>query len=44
MQEFYHIGIILEDNRTIYPSGKVRLDKIGEDGIIKRDSGEKHIY
>ncbi len=43
-QEFFHIGIILEDSRTKYPSVKVRLDKIGEDGIINLESGKKRIY
>ena len=29
-----HVGILLEDNKIIHASGKVRIDKLLEEGII----------
>tara|TARA_B100001142_G_scaffold71782_1_gene72516 strand:+ start:1199 stop:1963 length:765 start_codon:yes stop_codon:yes gene_type:complete len=34
-----HVGIILEDNNIIHSSGKVRIDKIDQQGIFNRETG-----
>jgi len=33
-----HVGIILNDQRIIHASGKVRIDKIDHEGIYNEDS------
>ena len=35
-----HVGIMLEDNRIIHASGKVRIDKIDHQGIFNVDTGD----
>lgn len=35
-----HVGIMLENNRIIHASGKVRIDKIDHQGIFNIDTGD----
>ena len=35
-----HVGIILEDHQLIHASGKVRIDKLTEEGIIHSEHGQ----
>lgn len=35
-----HVGIILENNHIIHASGKVRIDRIDQQGIFNKDLGE----
>lgn len=35
-----HVGIMLENNRIIHASGKVRIDKIDHQGIFNVDTGD----
>jgi cell wall-associated NlpC family hydrolase len=34
-----HVGIILEDNHIIHSSGKVRIDRIDQQGIFNSEKG-----
>ena len=34
-----HVGIILENNHIIHASGKVRIDRIDQQGIFKKELG-----
>jgi len=34
-----HVGIVLDDNRIIHASGKVRIDKLDHQGIFNVDTG-----
>jgi gamma-D-glutamyl-L-lysine dipeptidyl-peptidase len=36
-----HVGILLGDSRIIHASGKVRLDRIQEEGIVNAETGEQ---
>jgi gamma-D-glutamyl-L-lysine dipeptidyl-peptidase len=36
-----HVGILLNDHEIIHSSGKVRIDKIDNEGIIHSDTGER---
>ena len=36
-----HVGIILNNNKIIHASGKVRIDKLGEQGIINSETGKR---
>lgn len=36
-----HVGIVLSDRKIIHASGKVRIDKLDEQGIINRDNGKR---
>jgi gamma-D-glutamyl-L-lysine dipeptidyl-peptidase len=36
-----HVGIVLPDGKVIHASGRVRIDKLTEEGIILAESGEK---
>lgn len=36
-----HVGIILENNRIIHASGKVRIDTIDEKGIVNIETGKR---
>ena len=38
-----HVGIILEDNHIIHASGKVRIDRIDQQGIFNSEIG-KHTH
>jgi len=38
-----HVGIILSNNRIIHASGKVRIDKLDEEGIFNEETG-KHSH
>ncbi len=35
-----HVGIIMDNNRIIHSSGKVRIDRIDEKGIFNEETGE----
>jgi hypothetical protein len=37
--EITHVGIILEDNHIIHASGKVRIDRIDQQGIFNTETG-----
>ena len=37
-KKIIHVGIILEDNRIIHASGKVRIDQLDQQGIYNKDS------
>jgi len=37
--EITHVGIILEDNHIIHASGKVRIDRIDQQGIFNTEKG-----
>jgi hypothetical protein len=36
-----HVGIVLTDQKIIHASGKVRIDKLDEKGIIRRENGKR---
>jgi hypothetical protein len=36
-----HVGIIVNGNQIVHSSGKVRVDKLTEDGIINKDNGKQ---
>ena len=36
-----HVGILLSDSEIIHASGKVRIDKIDNQGIVNADTGER---
>jgi cell wall-associated NlpC family hydrolase len=36
-----HVGIILDDNRIVHASGKVRIDRIHEEGIVNVETGNR---
>jgi gamma-D-glutamyl-L-lysine dipeptidyl-peptidase len=36
-----HVGIVLPDGRILHASGRVRVDRLTEDGIFQLDNGEK---
>lgn len=36
-----HVGIILENNRIVHASGKVRIDTIDENGIVNIETGKR---
>lgn len=36
-----HVGILLNDNEIIHASGKVRIDKVDEEGIINADNFQR---
>ncbi|MFB6306302.1 MAG: NlpC/P60 family protein [Flavobacteriales bacterium] len=38
--KIHHVGFILEDNRIIHASGKVRIDKLDERGIFNEEKGK----
>jgi cell wall-associated NlpC family hydrolase len=38
-----HVGILMEDDRIIHASGKVRIDSIDQQGIFNRETG-KHTH
>ena len=42
-QRVVHVGIILDNNRIIHSSGKVRIDKLDEQGIFNEETG-KHTH
>jgi cell wall-associated NlpC family hydrolase len=33
-----HVGMVIEERRIIHSSGKVRIDKLTEDGILNADT------
>ena len=35
-----HVGIILENNHIIHASGKVRIDRIDQQGIFNKEKGQ----
>ena len=37
--EIVHVGIILEDNHIIHASGKIRIDRIDQQGIFNTEIG-----
>jgi cell wall-associated NlpC family hydrolase len=36
-----HVGIVLEDNKIVHASGKVRIDTIAKEGIINSENGKR---
>jgi len=36
-----HVGIILKNNRIVHASGKVRMDRIDEGGIVNSETGKR---
>ena len=38
-EEITHVGIIMENNYIIHASGKVRIDKLDQQGIFNNDLG-----
>jgi cell wall-associated NlpC family hydrolase len=38
-----HVGIVLSNHRIIHSSGKVRIDKLDEQGILNEETG-KHSH
>jgi cell wall-associated NlpC family hydrolase len=38
-QRIVHVGIVLNNNRIIHSSGKVRIDKLDEEGIFNEETG-----
>ena len=36
-----HVGILLENNRIVHASGRVRIDTIDEDGIVNSENGKR---
>lgn len=40
-ERIIHVGIILEANRIVHASGKVRIDTIDEKGILNRENGKR---
>jgi cell wall-associated NlpC family hydrolase len=39
--QIIHVGILLNDSEIIHASGKVRIDKIDNQGIVNADTGER---
>jgi cell wall-associated NlpC family hydrolase len=39
--EIIHVGILLNEKEIIHASGKVRIDKIDNEGIVNTDTGER---
>ncbi len=39
-EEITHVGIIMENNRILHASGKVRIDKLDHEGIYVKDTGK----
>jgi len=39
--EIIHVGILLNEHEIIHASGKVRIDKIDNEGIVNIDTGER---
>jgi len=42
-QRIVHVGIVLDNNMIIHSSGKVRIDKLDEEGIFNEETG-KHTH
>lgn len=42
-QRIVHVGIVLSNSRIIHSSGKVRIDKLDEEGIFNEETG-KHSH
>ncbi|HUR64809.1 MAG TPA: C40 family peptidase [Chitinophagaceae bacterium] len=40
-EEIVHVGILLEEDKIIHASGKVRIDTIDKKGIINADTGKR---
>ena len=40
-EEIVHVGILINDERIIHASGKVRIDKLTKKGIIHAETGER---
>ena len=36
-----HVGIILEDNKIVHASGKVRIDTVDKEGIVNSEDGKR---
>ena len=36
----FHVGMIMENNEIIHASGRVRIDKLNEEGIINKENGK----
>jgi cell wall-associated NlpC family hydrolase len=36
-----HVGIILEGHQIVHASGKVRIDRIDEEGIVNSETGKR---
>ena len=36
-----HVGLLLNQNQIIHASGKVRIDKLDEQGIINSETGKR---
>ncbi len=44
-EQVSHVGIILSERKIIHASGRVRIDKMGEDGIHDAETGRlTHTY
>jgi len=40
-----HVGLLLEENKIIHASGKVRIDKLDERGIFNEETGQySHVF
>ena len=39
--EIIHVGILLNANKIIHAAGKVRIDKIDNEGIVDADTGQR---
>jgi cell wall-associated NlpC family hydrolase len=39
-----HVGILLESNKIIHASGRVRIDQFDKDGILNTDTGKRTHY
>jgi cell wall-associated NlpC family hydrolase len=39
--EIIHVGILINEKEIIHASGKVRIDKIDNEGIVNTDTGER---
>jgi hypothetical protein len=42
-QKIVHVGIVLDNHKIIHSSGKVRIDKLDEEGIFNEETG-KHSH
>jgi cell wall-associated NlpC family hydrolase len=40
-QKIIHVGILLEDDKFIHASGRVRIDQLSKEGIIHSENGQK---
>ncbi len=36
-----HVGIVLENNQIVHASGKVRIDRLDEKGIVNKETGKR---